>query len=207
VLMERLNTLKLRKHPGGLRGFITTFRILFFLALVLGAVNVVASFMMTCKSERFVSVTSRKEVSEQTVKNGELIKIKNSAVYRFKPQKVAHWLLFDPKISQNIFSSLFTLAIVWYAFKIFEALKLDNPFVPKVAGYMTTLGWVIIMAAIFNILRNGYLHFAVKELTEKGYKFSGSDSGYSLGLGIIILIIAQVFKKGCELQEDKDLTI
>jgi|GEM_PF-947846 len=206
--MKKLNTLKLRKHPGGLRGFISSFRTLIPLTLLVWGLLTIGSLVNMVSTTRTVNVVCKEcTLNKLPVVTGQIAKIKSIGIYTFSARNVFDWLLFPGEHFPDIFTCLFTLLILWYLLRVFKALELDSPFSFKIAGYINKLGWIIIAGWVFAGLREIYMSYSIKSLTDDVYKFNGSIAGYSLGMGIIILIIAAVYKRGCELQEDKELTI
>jgi len=204
--MEKFSAIKLRRHPGGLRGFITTIRILLQVWLFIATLFAATSLMMMFTSNIAVKVESRKSVGT-TDSLPNLKHITQRGLYSFKARNVFDWFLFDRTHLPNVFTCVFVLLITWYTYKIFKSLELDHPFSLQIAKDIRFLGLLMIFAAIFSLLQGIYMHYVIMSLTEKAYKLGGRQFSFSFWSGIIVLIIAEVYRRGCELQEDKDLTV
>lgn len=79
-----------------------------------------------------------------------------------------------------------------------------SPFTKKSASAVRTIGIIIICMAIFStqILQIGMAGFVFHRVYfENPYKLN-----YIL-IGLVILVIGKVFRYGCELQEESDLTV
>ncbi|MFC5192075.1 DUF2975 domain-containing protein [Algoriphagus aquatilis] len=109
----------------------------------------------------------------------------------------------------------FTLAIsvlkafvFYFTTKIFSTLNLVKPFSPEIATLISRISYMILAVGILGIIA-----FRYSEIVEtKGMALSELqtwwDDKYAyLLMGSIIFVIAQVFKKGLEIQSENDLTV
>lgn len=217
--MEKLNTMKLRKHPGGLRFWIRLFKVLFKLSIgywvVLGFISLILMF----STNLALRVESKKTVAAPALISN-VKSIKQTGTYYFEVRNVFDWLFFSRESNflktkrsphgiwiPNLFDCVFMLLTIWYMFRIFRALELDNPFSFKIAKDIKTLGHVMLCGFIFDLIQGIYIHLTIQRSTNHLYKVIGGKTEFSLGIIVIILIIAEVYKRGCELQEDKNLTV
>ncbi|MBC8051847.1 MAG: DUF2975 domain-containing protein [Sphingobacteriaceae bacterium] len=168
----------------------------------------VGSIIGMWSESRSVEVVSKKTHSKIFDSNeGKIRRVKESGYYSFKTRNIFDRIFMNKKGYPDILTCIITLAIMWQAFKVFEALKLEAPFLRETASRIKKLGILIITAWVTGLIKNSYTRSSIWELTNEQYHFDAPDSVYSLGLGIIMLIIAAVYKRGCELQEDRDLTV
>lgn len=92
--------------------------------------------------------------------------------------------------------------------KIFTKINFNNPFNIITSKLLIKISYVALATGILVLISNGYNMWLYKrdflsiltELYEAG-------SGEFLFLGAIIFIIAQIFKKGTEIQSENELTI
>lgn len=96
----------------------------------------------------------------------------------------------------------------YFTIKIFSTLNLVKPFSPEIAVLISRISYMILAVGVL-----GLIAFQYSEILEtKGLELSEFqtwwDDNYAyLLMGSIIFVIAQVFKKGLELQSESDLTI
>jgi len=103
----------------------------------------------------------------------------------------------------------FLKAFLFYlVVKIFLKINLVNPFSEDVSLLISRIGYIALTIGILTIIANKYCDW----LTKKGVTFRDLQSvlggaGEFLLLGAIIFIIAQVFKRGIEIQTENALTV
>ena len=130
----------------------------------------------------------------------------------------------------DILNMLLWLLITFQIMKILQSLKNESVFIQKNIKRISVIGWMFILIPFVQLARDQIFFLVIKQyLKIPGFtlfsNFSWNDlsplslygtSGYgtmnhplfpSIALGLIILVIVQIFKNGFELQEEKDLTI
>ena len=130
----------------------------------------------------------------------------------------------------DILNMLLWLLITFQIMKILQSLKNESVFIPKNIKRISIIGWTFILIPFVQLVRDQIFFIVVKQFLKiPGFtlfsNFNWNDlspfslygsSGYgtmnqplfpSIALGLIILVIVQIFKNGFELQEEKDLTI
>jgi Protein of unknown function (DUF2975) len=119
--------------------------------------------------------------------------------------------------SKTIYSLLFFLiiaisalkAVVFYfVLKIFTKIKLVKPFTGVVSDLITTISYYAFAVGGLSYLA----HEFAQKISGKGYDINmveryWSDSGAYLMMAAILFVIALIFKKGIELQNENDLTV
>lgn len=121
--------------------------------------------------------------------------------------------------SQSItnYSLLFSFAIAlsalkavafYFVLKLFNKLKLVNPFTEIVSGLISTISYYAFAVGILGFIA----HHFTKHLIHRGYDVNlieryWDDSGAYLMMAAILFVIALVFQKGIELQTENDLTV
>ena len=119
-----------------------------------------------------------------------------------------------------IFSLLWSISIlhvqVWEKVKdILTEINLNNPFTMLTAHRLVSTGYLLLSIWIVSFIGKNYLHYLHKSLEGtsefmQGFSYSqagfDADGVYLLNAGIVY-IIAQVFRRGVELQQENELTI
>jgi len=98
--------------------------------------------------------------------------------------------------------------IFYLLIKIFSQINFRHPFSPEVAVLISGISYVAFAIGILTMAAIGYRDW----LTEKGVTFPDLEeylggAAEFLLLGAIIFIIAQVFKRGIEIQSENELTV
>lgn len=99
------------------------------------------------------------------------------------------------------------LYIIWALKKIFDSTSLKEPFVAKSAVFIRNIGLMLIATdllkiiyyIIFGKLANGYFENSNIQLL--------TDIGNNIWLGLIILALSVVYRRGVEIYSENQLTI
>jgi len=94
--------------------------------------------------------------------------------------------------------------IAYLTIKIFSTINLSNPFSAEVAALVERISVVAFVAGLFAIVAASYSDWLSKNGITIPYNWS---AGELLMFAGVIFVIAQVFKRGIELQSENDLTI
>jgi hypothetical protein len=94
--------------------------------------------------------------------------------------------------------------------RLFETLRAGQPFAPDNARRVRRLAWVVIMAEPLRaVVTYGSEAYVASHFVADGFRFT-KDFNLNVGTiigGLIILVIAEVFRVGTGLDEDQSLTI
>ena len=137
----------------------------------------------------------------------------------FPPENQYLLLDLSQLFTQNelYFGILFALAIgvnglTAYTFYlitlIFKYLNLHKPFSQEISGLISKISYYILGVGILGTVAQGIN----QELSKQGYPVENAYEqwdGYSafLMMAAVVFVIAQIFKKGLELQAENDLTV
>jgi len=103
--------------------------------------------------------------------------------------------------------------IMWVLYQlraVFRTLKAGQPFVPENALRLRRIGWAVIIGetlrAVVALFENAYAanHFSVSSLT---FVVRPDYNALTVIGGLIILVIAEVFRAGTRLDEEQSLTV
>jgi hypothetical protein len=122
-------------------------------------------------------------------------------------------LSYDPRYYFGLVSLLITIAalkalILYFVIGIFRRINLVSPFSIPIAKLISLVSIVSIQIGMIILITNSYAKWLIKrgiELPPLGDYLSGA-SEYFL-LGGIIFVIAQVFFRGVEIQNENELTV
>jgi Protein of unknown function (DUF2975) len=125
-----------------------------------------------------------------------------SDLYRFNTRHYVTIVLYIVFLS-GLKAYLFYLVI-----KIFQKINFVNPFSTEVSFLISKIGQVALGIGVLTLVAVGYVAW----LTKQGVTFPDlqqylGGGGEFLLLGGIIFIIAQVFKRGIEIQSENELTV
>ena len=92
--------------------------------------------------------------------------------------------------------------------KIFLKLNLINPFSREISRLISKIGYVALGVGLLTVIAEAF----AKGLIEKGLNLPGisqnvEGGGEFLMFAGVIFIIAQVFKRGIEIQSENELTV
>ncbi len=97
-------------------------------------------------------------------------------------------------------------AFIWYyLFDFLHKLKLKNPFTDEVATKIQNISYQLLSLWVLAEIGNGYFNYVSKH-TEIDLVNHFNHGEYFFMAGIVY-IIAQIFKRGVELQEENELTV
>ncbi len=88
--------------------------------------------------------------------------------------------------------------------KLFAKLNLDKPFTFVAAHSITKISFVSLLIGAITIIANGYNLWLIKQVF---FPVVITEGKAYLFLGAIILIVAFIFRRGIEIQEENELTI
>jgi hypothetical protein len=88
--------------------------------------------------------------------------------------------------------------------RILSKFNLKNPFTPEVAGRLEKISYIALGTWVVTMLSNIYLGWLQKTT---GKLFGNQLSGEFIFMVALVFIIAQVFKRGVEIQSENDLTV
>lgn len=102
------------------------------------------------------------------------------------------------------------LAIIFQLKKIFATLAAGSPFVLENAKRMQRIAIIIFSSAMVQIIAARVIgHVVINNVMVKGVAFtvSGKPNLGALFFGLVILVLAEIFRQGALLKDEQDLTI
>lgn len=94
--------------------------------------------------------------------------------------------------------------LFYYVIKIISKVNITHPFTEYIAGQITMLSKIALQIGITAFITNMYAKWLLKNPIH--FTFEGGQTEF-LFLAGILFVIAQIFKRGIELQSENELTI
>ena len=100
-------------------------------------------------------------------------------------------------------------ALMFYLLiKVFSKINLIHPFSKEISSLISKIGYIALSAGILTAVANIY----AEQLTKKGLVLPGlpkhlEGGGEFLLFAAVIFFIAQIFKRGIEIQTENELTV
>lgn len=205
-----MDSQKFRKHPGGIASWIKWVKWWVMLVLFGSAVMVPFSIFLQFNDHPIIDVVQLKNKSSLIETSNYLISGANMGElkmlkYNFFDSIVCY--TFSPT---SLFASLFSFLIAWQLYLIFKKLEMARPFHKDIPKRIQYIGIILIAISIISFLRVFYMDYIVSDLTDHTFKvnfklYVGDINSFKVG--ILVLIIAAIYKQGFKLQQDQDLTI
>lgn len=97
----------------------------------------------------------------------------------------------------------------WFILKILKTIKQGNPFNFQSVKYLKIIAVIFITADILIFINNLIFNqFINQSELQHGFQFPNSYSiGSGVFIGLVIWILAVIFERGVELQNENDLTV
>src|SRR5450755_1317295 len=91
---------------------------------------------------------------------------------------------------------------------IFRTLNMVKPFSKEVGQYIFRISYVVLVIGVFSFLGIEYSEWLLRQGVKLPvmYKYFGGGDVYLI-MGAMLFIIAQVFKRGIEIQTESELTV
>lgn len=94
--------------------------------------------------------------------------------------------------------------IAFLVVQVLSKIKLTNPFTTEMANLLQRMSHFILGAWVLAVLYNGHTKWLAKRVDGLEVNLISSEALFLAG---VVFIIAQVFKKGVELQTENELTV
>lgn len=106
--------------------------------------------------------------------------------------------------------ALFRLMICWFLLRILNELDVQNPFRFSISKFINKIAIILFMFPLFMMIRMAYSFVVISRLDANGMPDTdlllSGFSGYML-LALMLTVIAYVYRIGCRIQADQELTI
>lgn len=103
-----------------------------------------------------------------------------------------------------IIISALKATLFYLVLKIFTKINLVHPFSSDVASSIKKMSYIALEIGILGIIFNGYAQWLMHRSIEVNHQDSNTEFLFMAG---ILFVIAQIFKRGIELQSENELTV
>lgn len=187
----------------------------FLLVMLLGATLIDSVLSSFEKSEVVLDV--RKSASDTT----QLV-IEDSFGYGFKQSKtgdlkvmmpwythlfVPFGFLNIPGFEVSIPYWIFYCSLCFLFYRIIASTEIESPFSNKNIKRIFWIGYILILYDVFVIVRFGILSNYVENLTNKIFVYDGLGPLVYFKVGILVIILAMIYRRGVSMQREQELTV
>ena len=203
---------KYRMHGGGITALLKWIKLWVAYGFYGGLILIPFSIFMQFEGNPRANVICLKSKTEIITHNTYSLLGSQKDVLEIKAanwlDKVVFGALDDDFLS--FFSYFFYFLVLLQLHLIFKKMEISKPFHPVIAKRLRYIGFILISSSIFLVLRIWYMDSVITTLTAHFYRLDYKVYYAHVNefkLGILILIIAYIYKYGCYLQQEQDLTI
>lgn len=107
-------------------------------------------------------------------------------------------------VSYMVVLSILKALVCYQVIKILSKFNLKNPFTLEVAGRLEKISYIALGTWVVTLLSNVYIAW-LQKITGKLY--TTQLSGEFIFMVALVFVIAQVFKRGVEIQSENELTV
>lgn len=187
-----------------------------FLILVLLSAVLIDSFsssfenMEVVLNVRKISSDTTQRVLDETSgygfkqsKAGDLIVMMPWYTQLFVPFGVVNISDFDMSIPYWIFYG----ALSFLFYRIIAATEIESPFSDKNIKRIFWIGYILILYDAFMVLRFLVLSNYVDTISNRGFRYDGLEPLVYFKVGILVIILAMIYRRGVAIQREQELTI
>lgn len=102
---------------------------------------------------------------------------------------------------------IFHVIICFLLYRIVASLSMEGPFIDKNIQRIFWIGYSMIIYDVFMLIRNVWMGLYVERLTGNVYQYDNFTQLMFLKFGIVVIIIAMVYRRGVAIQREQELTI
>ncbi len=205
-----MNSQIVRKHPGGVVAWIKWIKWWLIVVLLASAIILPLSFFLQLFDNPVVDVVQVKNKISLSETSNYVINGSNTGELELLNYNFLNSIIFNTVGPTSLFPALFSFLIALQLFLIFKKLEIHRAFYQEISKRIQYIGIILITISITTLLRVYYMDNIVSKLTQHtfkvNYKLYNGDIN-SFKVGILVLIIAAIYKRGCSLQQEQDLTI
>lgn len=187
-----------------------------FLLLIL-----VGSIAYDSFSDSFERTEITLDVRERSIDTTRLI-VNESSRYGFKQSKtgdlkvmmpwytplvVPFGFLHIPGFELSVPYIIFYCVLCFLFYRIIASIEIESPFSDKNIKRIFWIGYVLILYDVFVIIRSGILSYYVEQLTDKAFRYEGLGPLVYFKVGILVIVLAMIYRRGVSMQHEQELTV
>lgn len=187
----------------------------FLLLLLLGGVMVDSFSSSFEQAEVVLDVRKANGDTSQSV-------IDNAIAYRFKQAKAGDltmmmpWytslvvplgFLNIPGFELSVPYQIFYCALCFLFYRIIASIEIESPFSDKNTKRISWIGYSLILYDVFVVVRSVVLSYYVENITNKAFRYDGFGPLVYFKVGILVIILAMIYRRGVSMQREQELTV
>lgn len=148
--------------------------------------------------------------------------IPTSAAYEFQQSKTGDLAVMMPWYSHffiplgfidipgfefSISYWVFYCALCFLFYRIISSISIETPFSGTNISRIFWIGYTLILYDGFVVIRHIILSLFVGEITDDAFRYDGLGPLIYFKIGILVIIIALIYKKGVAMQREQELTV
>lgn len=102
---------------------------------------------------------------------------------------------------------VFYCVLCFLFYRIISSISIKTPFSDHNISRIFWIGYTLILYDLFVVIRYIILSLFVEEITHDAFRYDGLGPLLYFKIGILIIIIAMIYKKGVAMQREQELTI
>lgn len=210
--MLNMTGFKYRIHGGGIIAWLKWIKLWVAYGFYAGLIFIPFSIFMQFESNPVANVVNLKAKAKIIGHSAYNLLGTNKSVLEIKTANWLDKLLFGALDDDflSFFNFSFYVLVLLQLHLILKKLEIAKPFHPIIAKRLRCIGLILIGSSFVILLRSWYMDSVIVELTDHFYRLDYKvylAHVNEFKLGILILIVAYIYKYGCYLQQEKDLTI
>lgn len=212
IIINIMFEFKYRMHKGGIYAWLKWIKLWVAYGFYAGLILLPFSIFMQFEADPIANVVCLKYKEQATSFGNYNLLGTNKDVIAIKSANGLDKLVFGVIDDEflSFFNLIFYVLILFQLHLVFKKLEINKPFHPAIAKRLNYIGLILMSSTVIVFLRVWYMDSVVGNLTDHLYRLDYKVylvHANEFKLGILILIIAYIYKYGCFLQQEQDLTI
>lgn len=92
-------------------------------------------------------------------------------------------------------------------YRIIASTEIESPFSDKNIKRIFWIGYILILYDVFVVIRYIILSIFVQDITDKTYRYDGLGPLVYFKIGILVIILAMIYRRGVVMQREQELTV
>jgi hypothetical protein len=102
---------------------------------------------------------------------------------------------------------LFYCSLCFLFYRILASTEIESPFSDKNIKRIFWIGYILILYDAFTVIRFIILSIFVQDVTDKTYHYDGLGPLVYFKVGILVIILAMIYRRGVSMQREQELTV
>lgn len=102
---------------------------------------------------------------------------------------------------------IFYCSLCFLFYRILASIEIESPFSDKNIKRIFWIGYILILYDAFTVIRFIILSIFVQDVTDKTYHYDGLGPLVYFKVGILVIILAMIYRRGVSMQREQELTV